>query len=359
MVKLRQGNLLEADAEALVNTVNTVGVMGKGIALMFKEQFPENFREYAVACKAGDVRLGEMFVTENPGLIGPKWIVNFPTKDHWRSKTRLEWIEQGMKALVRVIEDRQIASIAVPPLGCGNGGLNWRDVKPMIVSALAEVEGLQATVYEPTPIYQNVAKRVGVERLTPARALVAEMVRRYGVLGLGCTVLEVQKLAWFIARGAAETGVDDPLQLSFVQHQYGPYSDRLRLLLNDLDGSYLGCVRRIADAGPTSELWFNEQKKDFVNAYLRSEGKRYLKALDWTTKTIRGFESPLGMELLATVDWLVRKGDAAATVAGILDGLRRWGRGRDRKLRILDERLIRIALNRLVPNSGGYDRRPP
>lgn len=356
MVKLEQGNLLEADAEALVNTVNTVGVMGKGIALMFKEHFPENFREYAAACKIGNVRLGEMFVTKNPNLIGPKWIVNFPTKDHWRSRTRLEWIEMGMKSLVQVIEDRQIASIAVPPLGCGNGGLNWRDVKPVIVSALAEVEGLKATVYEPTPVYQNVSKRVGVEKLTPARALVAEMVRRYGLLGLGCTVLEVQKLAWFIARGAAETGVKDPLNLSFVQHQYGPYSDRLRLLLNDLDGSYLGCERRVADAGPTSELWFNEGKREFVNAYLRSEAKSYLPALDWTTETIRGFESPLGMELLATVDWLIRKGGATPTVDGVLAGLRKWGRGRDRKLRILDKRLISIALNRLTPNCGGEER---
>ena len=347
MVTFQEGNLLEADVEALVNTVNTVGVMGKGIALMFKERFPDNFREYAAACKTGDVRLGEMFVTENHELVGPKWIVNFPTKDHWRSRTKLEWIEQGLKSLARVIEEKRIGSIAVPPLGCGNGGLNWQDVRPVIESALSEVVGLEATVYEPTARYQNVAKKLGVEELTPARALVAEMVRRYCVLGLGCTVLEVQKLAWFIARGATQTGVEDPLKLSFGANLYGPYSDKLRMLLNNLDGSYLGCERRLADAGPSSEIWFNDTKKDFVRAYLRSEGKNYLSALEWATDMISGFESPLGMELLATVDWLIEECGRPATVAGIWDGLKQWGRGRDRKLRIFDDRLIGMTLERL------------
>ena len=346
MVRFEEGNLLDAEVEALVNTVNTVGIMGKGIALMFKERFPNNFREYAAACKAGEVRLGEMFVTENRKLFGPRWIVNFPTKDHWRSRTRLEWIEQGMEDLVRVIEDRRIGSIAVPPLGCGNGGLNWRDVKPVIESALAEVDGLVAIIYEPTKRYQNVAKKTGVEELTPARALIAEMVRRYCVLGLGCSVLEVQKLAWFIMRGAEQTEVEDPLKLSFVAHIYGPYSDKLRMLLNNLDGSYLGCDRRLADAGPRSEIWFNARKKEIVRAYLKSEAKRYVPALEWATDLIRGFESPLGMELLATVDWLLRKDGRPATVADIRDGLRQWGRGRDRKLRIFDDRLIGMALER-------------
>ena len=191
------------------------------------------------------------------------------------------------------------------------------------------------------------AKKAGVEALTPARALVAEMVRRYCVLGLGCSVLEVQKLAWFIVRGARQTGVEDPLQLSFMANVYGPYSDQLRMLLNNLDGSYLGCERRLADAGPRSEIWFNDRKKDIVKAYLRSEAKQYLAALEWATDLIRGFESPLGMELLATVDWLLQEGVRPATVDGIRVGLRQWGRGRNRKLRILDDRLIGLALARL------------
>lgn len=188
MVTYTQGNLLEADVDAVVNTVNTVGIMGKGIALMFKEQFPRNFEAYARACDAGEVRTGKMFVTENKELFGPRWIINFPTKTHWRVKTKIEWVEDGLKDLVRVIREKGINSIAIPPLGCGNGGLDWRDVRPLLESALAELEGVNAIVYEPTSKYQNVAKRTGVEKLTPARALVAEMVRRYSLLGIECSI---------------------------------------------------------------------------------------------------------------------------------------------------------------------------
>ena len=132
MVTYTQGNLLEADVDAVVNTVNTVGIMGKGIALMFKEQFPRNFEAYARACDAGEVRIGKMFVTENKELFGPRWIINFPTKTHWRVKTKIEWVEDGLKDLVRVIREKEIQSIAIPPLGCGNGGLDWSDVRPLI-----------------------------------------------------------------------------------------------------------------------------------------------------------------------------------------------------------------------------------
>ena len=252
-----------------------------------------------------------------------------------------------MGDLVRVVADKGIRSIAVPPLGCGNGGLDWRVVKPVIEAALGAVEGLDARVYEPTLQYQNVRKSTGVRTLTPARALVAEMVRRYCVLGMGCTVLEVQKLAWFITRGAAVSGLNDPLNLSYAAHLYGPYSDKLRMLLNSLDGSYLHCERRLADAGPTSEIWFEESKGAFVSAYLQSEGKEYKPALEWATQMIRGFESPLGMELLATVDWLLHEDGYAATVSDVRAGLKSWGRGRDRKLRIFDDRLIGMALERL------------
>ena len=320
---------------------------------MFKERFPENFRAYADACKSGEVRLGRVFVTDNRQLDGPRWIVNFPTKGHWRSRTRLEWIESGMEDLVRVISERGIRSIAVPPLGCGNGGLDWRDVKPLLEEALSGIHGLDATIYEPTARYQNVAKKAGVERLTPARALVAEMTRQYSALGLGCTVLEVQKVAWFIARGAAATGVGDPLELSFVRRFCGPYvrpySDQLRHLLERMDGSYLACEVRLADARPTSEIWFEEQKRQRLAVYLQSKAKRYLPALDWAARAIRGFESPLGMELLATVDWLLQREGTAPNVAAVRQGLRQWGNGSDRKLRIFDDRLIGLALERLVP----------
>lgn len=351
MLTFTQGNLLDADVEAVVNTVNTVGIMGKGIALMFKEHFPDNFAAYARACDEGDVRIGKMFVTENKELFGPKWIINFPTKTHWRARTKLEWIEEGLKELVRVIEEKKIRSIAVPPLGCGNGGLEWEAVRPLIVAALEKIDGLDAIIYEPTAKYQNVAKRKGVEKLTPARALVAEMVRRYCLLGIDCSILEVQKLAWFIERGVKRLNVEDPLGFQFAANKYGPYSDNLRHLLDSLDGSYLRCDKRLADADPLDLIWFNDEKRDRVSAYLKSgEGKTYSGVLEWATFTIDGFESPFGMELLATVDWLTEIHEVEPTTAGVMEGLRSWPGGTaagQRKLRIFDERLISIALDQL------------
>lgn len=150
MIHFTQGNLLEAHAEALVNTVNEVGVMGKGLALMFREAFPENMRDYAAACRAGDVRVGRMFVTRSNTLVGPRWIINFPTKKHWRNPSKLEWVQEGLTDLVRVIRENQIRSIAVPPLGCGNGGLDWSLVRIEIEAALAKLDDVEVIVFEPT-----------------------------------------------------------------------------------------------------------------------------------------------------------------------------------------------------------------
>ena len=351
MVTYAQGNLLEADVDAVVNTVNTVGIMGKGIALMFKEQFPRNFEAYARACDAGEVRIGKMFVTENKELFGSKWIINFPTKTHWRVKTQIEWVEEGLKDLVRVIREKNIHSIAIPPLGCGNGGLNWQDVRPLIESALGELDGVNAIVYEPTVKYQNVAKRTGVEKLTPARALVAEMVRRYSLLGIECSILEVQKLGWFLERGVARFRVTDALNFKFQANKYGPYSHNLTKLLDSLDGSYLRCDKRLADADPLDLIWFNDAKYDRVQAYLNSgEGKQFSRVLEWASATIDGFESPLGMELLATVDWMMQHDNIDPTVEGVMEGLEGWAGGEaagQRKLKIFDQRLVAIALEQL------------
>jgi O-acetyl-ADP-ribose deacetylase (regulator of RNase III) len=225
MIKFTQGNLLEAPVEALVNTVNTVGVMGKGIALMFKEAFPANFRAYEEACKNKQVKIGQMFVRETSALEGPRWIINFPTKKHWRQPSRLEWIVAGLDDLRKVIHDLEIRSIALPPLGSGNGGLNWKEVKVEVKRALEDLKDVNILVYEPIDKYQNVAKRTGVEKLTPARVLIAEMIRRYWVLGIECTYLEVQKLGWFLERTINTLGVEDPLKFQFKADKYGPYSD--------------------------------------------------------------------------------------------------------------------------------------
>lgn len=351
MITFTQGNLLEARVEVLVNTVNTVGVMGKGIALMFKERFAENFRLYAAACKAGKVQTGRMFVTPVHELDGPRWIVNFPTKQHWRSPSRLEWIVDGLQDLRRFLMEHQIHSIAIPPLGAGNGGLEWTAVREQIELALGDI-ATEVLVFEPTRQYQNVAKRTGVEKLTPARALIAELVRRYWVMGMECSLLEIQKLAWFLERAIERHNPgNNPLNLQFTAHKYGPYANRLDHLLNNLDGSYLHCNKRISDADPFEVIWFDDERKDFLQTYLKTETKAYARALESTTNLIDGFESPFGMELLATVDWLLTREGVVPDVPALREGLRHWRGGPDaaeRKMRLFNDRTLTIALDRLL-----------
>lgn len=352
MMRFTQGNLLDADAQALVNTVNTVGVMGKGIALMFKEAFPDNFKAYAEACKRKEVQVGHMFVTERRDLMGPRWIINFPTKKHWRHPSKLEWIIDGLEDLKRVIAKHNIRSIALPPLGSGNGGLEWGQVREKIREALAPLHDVDVVVFEPTAKYQNVAKRQGVEKLTPARALVAELVRRYWILGIECSLLEIQKLAYFLERKIDELELVNPLALRFEANKFGPYAPRLTHLLNALDGSYLHCEKRLADASPLDVIWFDDARKERVAVYLATEARDYLPALEATSELINGFESPLGMELLATVDWLISHDDVNASLEDVRKGLSAWGDDASasaRKKKLFDDRLLQLALDRLSP----------
>jgi O-acetyl-ADP-ribose deacetylase (regulator of RNase III) len=357
MIRYAKGNLLDAPVEALVNTVNEVGVMGKGIALMFRDAFPENTRAYVAACKAKEVRVGRVLLVENHDLTGPRWIINFPTKRHWRHPSKMEWVRDGLDDLARVLAAKGIRSVAIPPLGCGQGGLEWDMVRREIEARLACLLDVDAIVYEPTDTYQNSPKRSGVEKLTPARALIIELVRRYWILGIECSNLEVQKLAWFLHRSVRRLGLNDTLELRFEAHRYGPYADNLRQLLNNLDGSYLHCEKRLADAGPGDTIWFEDGKRNEVAAFLGApEVADYLPALEETTRIIDGFESPLGMELLATVDWLLVERRTEPTVEAVKRALAEWpgpsGAGK-RKLHLFTDRLLALAIERLAPYCAG------
>ena len=351
MLRFTQGNLLDADVDAVVNTVNTVGVMGKGIALMFKEKFPENYKAYAAACKRGEVQVGRMFVTESLELSGPRWIINFPTKKDWRHPSKLEWIIDGLKDLHVVIGEKGIRSVAIPPLGSGNGGLKWSDVRPHIESTLCDLANVEVVVYEPTAKYQNVAKGRGVEKLTPARALIAEMIRRYGILGLDCSILEAQKLAWVLTRMIGKCGLADPLRLTFAADKYGPYAPELTHLLNALDGSFLHCEKRVVDASPFDTIYFDTEWQPRLAAYFAtSDGAPFVEIVDKTDELIDGFQSPLGMEALATVDWLLQRENAEPTLSGIRAALRRWPAGEEaaaRKERLFTDKLLQASINRL------------
>jgi O-acetyl-ADP-ribose deacetylase (regulator of RNase III) len=351
MIRYATGNLLLADVEALINTVNTVGVMGKGVALQFKEAFPQNFHAYEEACKRGQVQIGRMFVTETGRLDGPRWIINFPTKKEWRHPSKLEYVRAGLSDLVRVIRERSIKSVALPPLGCGYGGLDWTQVKQAIEGAMADLADVDVVVYQPTGEYQATPKRSGVEELTPARAMLVDVIRRYSVLGFECTNLEVQKLAYFLQRVLRGMGLDDPLRLKFVPNKYGPYADALRHMLDGLDGSYLHCQKRLHDAGPLDPIQLDMDRLPKVQEYVSSgPGVAYREALERLDKLIDGFQSPYLMELLASVDWLLAEREGEATDRELVTGIAAWPGGREaarRKARLFKEDGVSLAHERL------------
>jgi hypothetical protein len=199
-------------------------------------------------------------------------------------------------------------------------------------------------------IHSSLNPTTGIEDLTPSLALIAELIRRYWILGMECSLIEIQDLAWFLARVIEKQPLQNPLNLTFKPHHYGPYSDNLRHLLAALDGSYLKSEKRLADAAPLDVIWFDDTKRDRVYDYLQTEGKDYLPTLEMTSQIINGFESPYGLELLATVDWLITKDECEPTVSAIQVGLQQWSAGKkwaDRKTRLFDARTIEIALNHL------------
>lgn len=193
-------------------------------------------------------------------------------------------------------------------------------------------------------------KKKGVEKLTPARAMIAELVRLYWVLGMECSLLEIQKLAWFLDRAIASEHLDNPLKLRFKAHNYGPYADNLRHLLDGLDGSYLKSDKRISDCAPLDVIWFNDSKRSAVETYLKTEAKDWLPALEKTSHLIDGFESPYGMELLATVDWLLSKENVEPDVSALRENLLNWPAGErwaQRKVKLFDQSRLKLALERL------------
>ncbi|WP_163870819.1 macro domain-containing protein [Myxococcus eversor] len=149
MIELVEGDLLQADVEALINAANTEGVMGKGIALQFKRAFPAMFKEYKREAKAGRLEMGRVHVFDVGSSKGPRWVINFPTKRSWRQPSLLEWIRTGLASLVEEVQRRGIQSLAVPALGCGNGGLAWEEVFPFIEESFARIPSVRVLVYPP------------------------------------------------------------------------------------------------------------------------------------------------------------------------------------------------------------------
>lgn len=317
-VSLTHGNLLKQDSvDAIVNTVNCVGVMGKGIALQFRNKWPENFRAYAAACKAKQVRPGRMFVFDSGALAKPNFIINFPTKDHWRGKSRIEFIRDGLVDLVAQIRRLGIRSIAIPPLGCGNGGLDWAEVKPLIESAFAELPEVEVRLFPPdgAPEPKSMEVRTERPRMTPGRAAVLSVLDTYRALGYGLSKIEIQKLAYFLQ----EAG--EALNLSFEKHAYGPYSDTLRHVLNRMEGHF---IRGLGDGVSEAEIEPVPEAMAEAEAFVDANGHEALaERVRHVGELIEGFQSPYGMELLATVHWVARH-EGAATQEQALAAVRSW-----------------------------------
>ena len=339
MIKLTEGNVLEAGTEALVNTVNTVGVMGKGIALQFKRAFPENFTFYERACERGEVEPGRMLVFETGWVSPPRYIINFPTKRHWRSPSRLEDVESGLQALVEEIKTRGIRSIAIPPLGCGNGGLDWKEVRPLIEQALAPLQDVDIRLYSPggTPDPRFMPDRRKRPPLTPARAILIELLARYSELGYSRTLLEVQKLAYFLQ----ESG--QALRLRYVRGKYGPYAHNLDKALQQLEGHF---IVGLGDAAhPRSEIDLlpgaEEEAQKILSAQPESRER-----FDRVAALIEGFETPYGLELLASVHWVARKEEPRAEdPEQATTAIRVWT---PRKAHLFQPDHVRTAWDRLV-----------
>jgi len=339
MLQLITGNLLDSPAEALVNTVNTVGVMGKGIALQFKNRFPHNYKVYKKACDEGIFDVGQVLVTKDGDLLNHKTIINFPTKKHWRSPSKYEYISSGLIALKEAIEKHQIKSVAIPPLGCGNGGLNWEKVKNLITEALDDVEA-EVFLYTPYAHIKQILQKENkpkVVKLTDAMAMLLYMLFEYEKSGDQSSLFVANKLAYFLQRSG------ENLHLKFEPYHYGPYSVQLNHVMLYLNGTYLKGLEQ-NEVKPFETLHLNYNKvdeiKDYIKQKLPVEKKEQLEKV---LKLVQGFESAFSLELLSTVDYIALQ-DANSDAGHILSKIKSWS---ERKGDLFNERYVEIAKQQL------------
>ena len=335
MIEYKQGDLLAIDVEAVVNTVNCVGIMGRGIAMQFKKQYPENFKNYEAACKRGDVVPGKMFVYKTNNLTNPQLIINFPTKRHWRNASRMEDIEKGLLDLVDVVQNYNIKSIAVPPLGCGSGGLEWSKVKPLMESAFAQLNDVEVTIFEPigAPPTEVTAHNRAIPKMTDGRAALVSLIKRYldGLLDPFITLLEIHKLMYFLQ----ESG--EPLKLDYVEYHYGPYATNLSHVLNHMEGYMLSGYSDSGDS-PDKQIQIIPGADADAAAFLKNRLETVLR-INRVAELIDGFETPFGMELLSTVHWITKRDETAAKEI-VIEHMYDWGENK----RKFSPRQIEIAI---------------
>jgi len=342
-IELTRGDILRAPTEALVNTVNCVGFMGRGIALQFRRAFPRNFAEYQQACKRGDVEPGKMLIHQTGQLAGVRFILNFPTKRHWRGKSKLEDIDAGLAALVRDVDRLGISSIAVPPLGCGLGGLDWKDVRPRIEGAFAALPDVRVLVFEPAgaPAPSAIQASLDVPRMTPGRATLVALMAKYldGLMDTSISLLEVHKLMYFMQ----EAG--EPLRLRYVKAMYGPYAENLRQVLARVEGHLISGYGDGGDA-PGRQLAVVPGVASEAESFLADHSET-AERFRRVTDLVAGFETPFGMELLASTHWIAAQ-EGAQSPDEVVAAFRAWN---ERKS-MFSEKQVRIAWAAL--ETGGW-----
>jgi O-acetyl-ADP-ribose deacetylase (regulator of RNase III) len=338
MVEITRGNLIETDTEALVNTVNCVGYMGKGIALQFKKAFPDNFNAYERACRTGELKPGKMFVFSTGSLVNPKYVINFPTKRDWREKSRIEDIQIGLTSLINEIRKLGVSSVALPPLGCGLGGLRWEDVRPLIERAFAALPEVHVVLFEPTgaPEAKTMLVRTKRPRMTSARALLIKLVQQYTQLAYRLTLLEIQKMAYFLQ----EAG--EPLRLRYEAGIYGPYAHNLNKVIEIMEGHFTRGYGDSQKPDVEIELLAGAIKEadDNLAGHDMSANR-----LDRVARLIEGFETPYGLELLSSVHWVAVHGTKPAANSDMaVQAVHEWN---ERKRIMFKPEHIHIAWNRL------------
>lgn len=338
MIEYKNGDILREDVEAIVNTVNCVGIMGRGLALQFKNKFPQNFKEYQLACTNKEVQLGKMFVHQTGQLINPKYIINFPTKGHWKQNSKIEDISNGLDDLITIIEKYSIKSIAIPPLGSGLGGLDWKMVKKLIEEKL---KNINCTVMLFEPLEQKIEKSITKEipKMTAGRAALIGLMDRYlqGLMDPFISLIEVHKLMYFMQESGEE------LRLKYKKVQFGPYADNLRHVLNTIEGHFISGYEDGGDA-PTKQLKLIPKAVEDAKNYLtnkKNTNENFVKV----AKLVDGFETPFGLELLSTVHWIV-KNENASNLEEVISKIYNWN---ERKKQF-SRKQIQIALDTLVKN---------
>ncbi|WP_152055235.1 type II toxin-antitoxin system antitoxin DNA ADP-ribosyl glycohydrolase DarG [Aliarcobacter butzleri] len=338
MIEYKNGDILREDVEAIVNTVNCVGIMGRGLALQFKNKFPQNFKEYQLACTNKEVQLGKMFVHQTGQLINPKYIINFPTKGHWKQNSKIEDISNGLDDLITIIEKYSIKSIAIPPLGSGLGGLDWNQVKKLIEEKL---KNINCTIILFEPLEQKIEKSITKEipKMTAGRAALIGLMDRYlkGLMDPFISLIEVHKLMYFMQESGEE------LRLKYKKAQFGPYADNLRHVLNTIEGHFISGYEDGGDA-PTKQLKLIPKAVEDAKNYLtnkKNTNENFVKV----AKLVDGFETPFGLELLSTVHWIV-KNENASNLEEVISKIYNWN---ERKKQF-SRKQIQIALDTLVKN---------